>query len=347
MNTDCFLSYAREDVLYARLICAMFRSHNLNPWFDHYQIRPTDPTSDVLIEPKIRQAIQSAPFFVVLVSRASLGAGWVRRELEIALERRRQGEKIHLVGIVIEEGVESQLDAPWSQLRLIRIAEKEIRNFDTLRELREEIGARKPTFMSNPRPAFIKQIEIAKYPEHIEMCTGDSLRLWHINGGHSVSSCVLPALRRSLKAAAENRVERALHCRVMLVDSALLSGVKEEPIGLPSHLVQAYFDDRLDDSGFFVERGPHHDLVRKTIEGFRDLVADFPIVKCEFRLTRQIPAGRTLFLGETGFFSPFLSDAGAYLPVLVFDANSPFHTTVSDHFEKAWREARPHTDESD
>lgn len=331
---DGFLSHASEDTLQARLIRGYMRSHNIHTWFDHYEIRICEPLDDPHIEKKIKKAIDDSRYFIVIMSEASFKSEWVKREVEYALQRKHDGHEIYLQGILIEEIPENQIPTWFRGIRVLPIAGEALSQIDRLRELRQEIGAEKPTYIDAVEPNFFKQITIGKLTEHLEKCPGDKLDFWHINGGYSARTYLYPAIRTKLQ---DNPNEK-IHCRILLVDSVLLGG---SPLAEEwSHEMQERFDDRISFSAFFRTLGAHHELVNDTIDIFNKLQQQYPNITCEFKLTSKLPAARLIIFGDVGFFSPFIHDYDANLPVLVYDRNSPFFTTASNYFESAYNEAR-------
>lgn len=95
-----FLSFSSADKVQADLLELRLRAEGLDVFF-----APRDVEMGESWLEKIREAVERADVFVVLISKASNGSKWVRKEVDLALKRHHEG-KLKFIPIVIEDGVE-------------------------------------------------------------------------------------------------------------------------------------------------------------------------------------------------------------------------------------------------
>ena len=93
-EVNVFLSYAHEWSDDATYISQVFRSHGLNVWLDTGELRIGDKLGN-----RVREAIQSADYFVALLSPEYFSSPWCIRELEAAAD-----EGIEVLPIKVSEG---------------------------------------------------------------------------------------------------------------------------------------------------------------------------------------------------------------------------------------------------
>lgn len=93
-----FLSYATADREMARSIAEELRRHGLQVWFDEYELKVGDSLAE-----KIRDAISSSDYLIVLLSHHSVKSRWVRRELEAAFARELSTRDITLLPVLISD----------------------------------------------------------------------------------------------------------------------------------------------------------------------------------------------------------------------------------------------------
>jgi hypothetical protein len=95
-----FISYTHSDRSFARKITNDLRLHGHKVWIDESGINIGDP----LIE-KIRHALDSIDYVIVILSKASIKSEWMKRELDIAFNREIEEKRILILPIVIERPV--------------------------------------------------------------------------------------------------------------------------------------------------------------------------------------------------------------------------------------------------
>ena len=81
-----FISHSSQDDAFVRELRQMLADHGLHGWIDSRELRGGDP-----LWPTIREAIDDAEAYAVIVSTESLQSQWVGMELNHALERKRRG----------------------------------------------------------------------------------------------------------------------------------------------------------------------------------------------------------------------------------------------------------------
>ena len=95
-----FLSYAREDEAIAAHLEAELEARNVHVYRDVRSLYPGEPW-----QPALERAVRAADGFVVLVSPAAVVSGWVRQEVDWALNEQGSGGLIaHIVPILLPAG---------------------------------------------------------------------------------------------------------------------------------------------------------------------------------------------------------------------------------------------------
>lgn len=332
---DAFISHSSQDKLTARLIRGYLRSHNIIAWFDEENFEPSDPVDDEAIASKLKPAIAKCRYFIIIVSRESIRSDWVKRELKIARHLNAQENlNIQFVAILIEP-----LDKDGKPEWLSGIREIDISGafviVDRLRELRDDIGKVKPTYIGNVVPNFFKQITIESLRETIVQCPGDEMKIWFLNGGHTFQVFLMPAIEELV----ERRKGERFDCKVLLMDSAFLPGNRVGG-GIFRRMFQRQFERVIAESRFLIEDGRQHTFVQHATTMFEVLANKYPNLSVELKLTNQIPSGRYIFVSGIGFFSPFVRSFDVNLPVFVFDRISPFFKPAEEHFDSIFESAR-------
>jgi hypothetical protein len=89
---DVFLSYASGDATdFARSLADQLRQHNLRVWFDQYELQPGDNIGKTLDD-----ALRRSRKVVMVLSPRFFRGRWLRRELDVVMEREAQGERVIL-----------------------------------------------------------------------------------------------------------------------------------------------------------------------------------------------------------------------------------------------------------
>jgi hypothetical protein len=97
--TKVFMSHNFRDKAFVREIATQLKQHSIECWIDEAEIKIGDSLSD-----KIGEAIlQQTDFFIVFLSNNSINSQWVKKELQIALEREMSSKKVIVLPILIEE----------------------------------------------------------------------------------------------------------------------------------------------------------------------------------------------------------------------------------------------------
>ena len=334
---DIFISHSSSDTLQARLIRGYMRSHNLNCWLDQHDLATSEAIDDRNISKKVESALRKSRFLLIVLSEEALHSDWVKAEVEYAQGLQRGDHpELGIVAITVEELDLTEKPSWLGPVRVIQIGGA-LGKIDVLRELRDEIGEPKPTYMSSVEPSFVKQTPVSRLTDHLRKCEFDLIKIWFINGGFSIAQYIQPAIRTALQRKADQKSH--VRAQVMFLDTADLDG-NALPPELQDKDAQKFFDARLRLSEFFTKPGDHPQLLKETIESFAKLDSRFENFSAEFRLSPKIPAGRIVIAGKYGFFSPFIQEFDVDLPVLIFDDKSPFFETTERYFDEAFEDAR-------
>lgn len=93
-----FLSYSSKDKQFVRSLAHNLRKQKISVWLDEVEIR----VGQSLIE-KLREAIDSVDFVIVVLSRHSIRSAWVLKELDIAMMREITTRKTKVLPILKEK----------------------------------------------------------------------------------------------------------------------------------------------------------------------------------------------------------------------------------------------------
>ena len=81
-----FVSHAGQDREFVeRDLLGMLRAVGLEPWYSKQAIRATEAW-----EAKIEDALESATWFLVVMSEGAVNSKWVKREVAWAIEQRKR-----------------------------------------------------------------------------------------------------------------------------------------------------------------------------------------------------------------------------------------------------------------
>lgn len=92
------MSHSHENKSFARELGSDLRKHGHIVWIDEAEIL----VGDSLIE-KIREGIDQVDYVVAIISKASVESEWVKRELDIAMNREIQEKRIVVLPTLIED----------------------------------------------------------------------------------------------------------------------------------------------------------------------------------------------------------------------------------------------------
>ena len=101
--SSIFLSHSWHDKSFARRLAQDLRSYGIRVWIDEAEIR----VGDSLVE-KIRSGIDETEYVGAIISSRSVQSEWVRRELDIAMNKEIAGHQVKVLPILIE----GNLDLP-------------------------------------------------------------------------------------------------------------------------------------------------------------------------------------------------------------------------------------------
>ena len=327
---DIFLSHASTDKFVARLVRRYFGSHNLYSWFDEKDMRRNGVFYDDDIRAEIKSAMEKCRNFIVLLSASSVSNSWVQEEIAMAKELLAQGRIEKIYCLVFDETKPEEIPE-WDKSIEVHYLAGVFSKLDILTNIREEIGDRKPTYISNLEPNFLKQISLDGLKRNISKCDAADICIWYIDGGASFELFVVPGIREILR----KNPSVVINCTVLLMDTEMLKTGRKRAFLNPRLRFQRSLDERISMSNFRANTRPHHELVEQSFELFQELQNEFENLKCTFLLSNQVPAGRFIFIGNVGFFGPCLARQEALLPMFVFDGSSPFYDSARACFDDA------------
>lgn len=93
-----FLSHNHNDKPFVRELASYLQQYGIEAWVDEAEIK----IGDSLIE-KVGTAIKENAFVGVVISRNSANSKWVKKELEIALQRELQEDRVVVLPIVLDD----------------------------------------------------------------------------------------------------------------------------------------------------------------------------------------------------------------------------------------------------
>src|SRR6266852_3123272 len=89
-----FVSYVREDYPIVSKFVTALRSHGIGVWIDVDALKPGE-----MWKHSIEDALERAKALLIFVSRTSVAAAWVQRELEIMIER----SEMLVIPVILEQ----------------------------------------------------------------------------------------------------------------------------------------------------------------------------------------------------------------------------------------------------
>lgn len=92
-----FLSHCHEDKEFVERVADDLRRRGINVWVDDAEIR----LGDSLLE-RISEGIHSVDYVAVFLSRSSVKSVWVRKELEMAMNREIRGKRVVVLPVLVE-----------------------------------------------------------------------------------------------------------------------------------------------------------------------------------------------------------------------------------------------------
>ncbi|HEX8846709.1 MAG TPA: toll/interleukin-1 receptor domain-containing protein [Pyrinomonadaceae bacterium] len=92
-----FLSHNSRDKRFVRGLAHQLKSAGIRVWLDEAEIK----VGESLIE-KLREAIDSVDFLIIVLSQASVESPWVQKEVEIAMNQEIKNRRIKVLPILKE-----------------------------------------------------------------------------------------------------------------------------------------------------------------------------------------------------------------------------------------------------
>jgi hypothetical protein len=99
-----FISHSSKDLPFARRLEGRLRAQGIDVWLDDLQLKAGD-----VLTGTIARAVERHDFLIVVLSKASLASGWVRKEMRMATIRRPGGLGARLVPLLLERPAASRL----------------------------------------------------------------------------------------------------------------------------------------------------------------------------------------------------------------------------------------------
>lgn len=93
-----FISHSHQDKDFVDKLAAQLILHKEYIWLDRWEIKVGDSIID-----KIQEAIQSASAFIIVLSKASVGSEWCRKELNAGLIRELEERRIVVLPLLLED----------------------------------------------------------------------------------------------------------------------------------------------------------------------------------------------------------------------------------------------------
>lgn len=101
MNDKVFISYAKEDYIFAEKLYDFLKDSNLKPWLDKKEILPGQDWNYIL-----RKSLREANYIILLLSHTSVQKrGYIQREFKLALEyyEEKLEDDIYLIPLKIDD----------------------------------------------------------------------------------------------------------------------------------------------------------------------------------------------------------------------------------------------------
>lgn len=92
-----FVSYSSKDKKFVRRLVYKLEQAGIKVWFDEVELK----IGQSLIE-RLREAIDSVDFLIVVLSKNSISSPWVTREVDIAMNQEIKNKKIKVLPILKE-----------------------------------------------------------------------------------------------------------------------------------------------------------------------------------------------------------------------------------------------------
>jgi hypothetical protein len=93
-----FVSHATQDHAFVETFAARLRANGVDAWFSKWEIKPGDS-----IPSKIDEGLEECEYFIIVLSKNSIGRPWVHTELEAATMRKNSGKVRKIIPIKIDD----------------------------------------------------------------------------------------------------------------------------------------------------------------------------------------------------------------------------------------------------
>jgi hypothetical protein len=110
-----FISYSEKDREFAQRLQADLARYGIRTWYSQRDLHSGDTLYD-----SIKEAIRSSDKILLVLSKNSIQGPWVQKEIESAFEKEREGTKLVLLPIRIDDAVLSTDNPSISDIRRIR-----------------------------------------------------------------------------------------------------------------------------------------------------------------------------------------------------------------------------------
>jgi len=123
MNKNVYISYNHSGTSVGEVqkIVKMLNSTGLKTWFDAYEMNPGEVVTE-----KIKSALDNSSYVIAIVSPKDKYSQWVKKELELAIEKGK-----YIIPILINHAKLEDLPAPIANGLVIDISD----NYDNIDEI--------------------------------------------------------------------------------------------------------------------------------------------------------------------------------------------------------------------
>lgn len=97
MNISVFISHNSHDKSFVRKLSRDLENHGIKCWVDEAEIK----IGDSLIQ-KIREGMDTANYFAIVLSPNSINAPWVVNELDVAMNYQINDKSIKILPIMLK-----------------------------------------------------------------------------------------------------------------------------------------------------------------------------------------------------------------------------------------------------
>jgi TIR domain len=98
LSPGAFVCHGSQDREFVEKLSADLRSYGVDVWYSEWEIRPGDS-----IRQKIDDGLQRCEFFIIVLSKRSIGRPWVHTELDAATIRKLEGKVRKIIPIKIDD----------------------------------------------------------------------------------------------------------------------------------------------------------------------------------------------------------------------------------------------------